>query len=155
MISCLKRFWGTFRGYFGEGNSSSDVGPAEQITRYIVQRRGHHSVEKCVVKYAAFMPPKNGAMSVYRTSGLDDREIWEVGRTYVGQPQGKAIRARGDISARNIREAGGGGLDVVPAPQPHKLHAHIIGWPSEKDEQMMLAKELAHAATLKLPTGGS
>jgi len=31
---------------------------------------------------------------------------------------------------------------------PHPLHANIIEWPAEKDEQKMLAIEIANNATL-------
>jgi hypothetical protein len=140
-----------FTGYFAKRSSSDYVSDAEQITRYILQRRGHHSAEKGIVKYGAFMPPPNGRMSVYRTSSLDDNGIWQIGQRYVAQPQGKAIVARGDVTTKLIRGADAGVLDVVPAPNPHRLHAHIIGWPTRKDEQMMLAKELARFATLELP----
>jgi len=87
-------------------------------------------------------------MSVYRTDTVDEGEIWEIGRKYVAEPQGKTIRARGDLLAEVILHVG---LEVVPDPKPHKLHANIVGWPNEKNEQRMIAVELANAATPGFP----
>ncbi len=147
MMRSLKRF---FQRLKGSTDSESDeaVQENERITRYILNRNGSHSVTKGIVKPRAFLPPPNNQESVYRTSGVVEQEIWDIGDTYVAKPQGKTIYARGDVSAKDVF---GVDLQIQPDTRPHRLHANIVGWPEEKEEKMKLATELANAATLRLP----
>lgn len=96
------------------------------------------------------MPANNGETSVYRTSGIGEKEILDIGKTYVADPQGKTVHARGDTVAKHITEIG---LRIAAKRTPHVRHANIIGWPTAKDEQKMLAIELASKASLQLPRG--
>lgn len=97
------------------------------------------------MKYGAYMPAPNGETSVFRTSNLSDGEIWDIGYKYVAEPSMRSLYARGDTTAATIRKTG---LDIVPETTPHPLHSNIVKWPSEKDEQKMLAVEIANQATL-------
>lgn len=99
------------------------------------------------MKYAAYLPASNGETSVYRTSGLTEEEIWEIGQEKVAKPSGRSLHARGDTPASVILKTG---LAITPETTPHPLHANIVNWPLEKDEQRMLALEIANEATLTL-----
>jgi hypothetical protein len=55
-------------------------------------------------------------------------------------------KARGDIKVAQVRESQ---LDVLAAEPPPR-HANLVGWPSEKSEQKLIAKQLAAGAILKL-----
>jgi len=147
MIRYLKTWYTRFKDYTAEVKTIDDIAPSERISRYILSRR-QFSRDKQRVKYAAFLPPPSLEMSVYRTDTLKEAEIWEIGKVKVADPQNKTIHARGDIDATCIYAAN---LSIVPDPQPHKLHANITAWPSEKSEQKMIAIELANAAKLFLP----
>ena len=65
----------------------------EKLTRFIFSKR-HFSVEKKVVKYAAFMPPPDSEdLSVFRISSLSEGEVWAIGRGK--RPRGKNTESKG------------------------------------------------------------
>jgi hypothetical protein len=72
--------------------------------------------------------------SVYRTQGLTEVNIWQIGDDFVTKPHPKhlPVLGRADMSAGEIIAAD---LKIVPRPVPHPLHADIEGWPGE-DEQV-------------------
>ena len=91
--------------------------------------------------------PRNGQTSVFRTSGLTERAIWLLGRNQLGLPPGRRIHGRGDVEASNIRLVT---LRVEPETSTHPRHANILGWPSEEEQQKILALQLALKATLRI-----
>ena len=135
-----------FRGSARQSPQEDNVAASEQIARYILSKR-HFNTAKRAVKYAAYLPAHNGETSVYRTSGLTEEEIWAIGQEKVSKPSGRSLHARGDTSASVILKTG---LAIIPETTPHPLHANIVNWPLEKDEQKMLALEIANEATLTL-----
>ncbi len=119
------------------------VTSSEVLSRFIMQTNWF-SLSNNRVKYAAFMPnPKNGQTSVFRISGISDREVWEIGHREVGLKRDKPILGRADIAASCVLTKG---LDVVPSEPPVR-HANIVGWPEEKSEQRLVALELAADST--------
>lgn len=147
MAQFLKRLLAIFHGSAHKPSQQDGVEASEQIARYILTKR-HVSVTKGIVRPAAYMPASNGETSVYRISDIAEKEIWDIGRKYVAEPSGRTLRARGDSPAAAITKTG---LEIVPETTPHPLHANIVNWPSEKDEQKMLAVEIANEATLITP----
>ena len=123
----------------------------ETLSRFI-KSGSHYSKEKREVKYGAFIPTKKGQTSVFRTSGLTEGGIWLLGRDQVGSSlaSGHRMHGRGDIRAREIRPTG---LRAEPEVSTHPRHANILGWPSEKPQQLVLAGQLALNATLHLLEG--
>jgi len=83
--------------------------------------------------------------SVYRTSGLSEREIWEIGDNYVAPKRKMLIEARAELTVADVEAVG---LRVEPDVIPHPLHANIDGWPTEKDEWKMFGHELAERAAV-------
>ena len=128
-------------------NLDSQVADDEPLTRFIFQS-SHWRSTKNKVKGAAFMPPPaNLKTSVSRVGSLTNGEIWSIGVT-VGGKRGPP-KARGDVIEQRVLQVG---LDVEPAPTPdNPRHANIVGWPTEKDEQKLLALELARFASLSFP----
>lgn len=122
----------------------ADIEGSENISRYILTKRQYSQLNKCV-KYGAYLPAQNGEASVFRTDNLNDIDIWSIGKDYVAIPRKKKLYARGDSIAINIFNTG---LMLKQDTVPHPLHANIIEWPAEKDEQKMLAIEIANNATL-------
>jgi len=118
------------------------ITPSEVLSRFIMQTNWYRLSDNRV-RYAAFMPnPKNGETSVYRISGISDREVWEIGDREVGLRRDKPILGRADIGASFVISKG---LNVVPSEPPIR-HANIIGWPEQKSEQRLVAIELAAEA---------
>jgi hypothetical protein len=118
------------------------VTPSEVLSRFIMQTNWYNLSDNRV-KYAALMPnPKNGETSVFRISGISDREVWEIGDREVGLKRDKPVLGRADIGVSFVITKG---LKVVPSEPPVR-HANIVGWPEEKSEQRLVALELAAEA---------
>jgi len=96
------------------------------------------------VRSSAFMPRK-GSVSVFRITGMDDERIRGIG---VAVLPIKPPKARAEIVAERVYAAG---LSLEPDNKP-EFHVNITGWPADsaKDEQKLLALQLASASTLKL-----
>lgn len=98
------------------------------------------------VKSSAFMP-RNGSTSVFRVGGLAEESIRELAVLALPQkpPHGRAEFAAAIPVAL--------GLILDPDDRP-RYHVNITGWPSDdhKDQQKLLALQLANASTLKLHT---
>lgn len=147
MVQFLKRLLAIFHGSAHKPSQQDSVAASEQIARYILSKR-HISVTKGIVRSAAYMPAPNGETSVYRITDITEKGVWDIGRKYVAGPSGRTLYARGDTPAVAITKTG---LEIAPETTPHPLHANIVSWPSEKDEQKMLAVEIANKATLVTP----
>lgn len=149
MIRFLKTLLHTLIGSSAEEQVVvGSVASTELITRYVLNKR-QFSVLNKRIKPAAFLPPPNLQMSVYRTEAIDESAIWDIGTKYVAEPQDKVLCARGDLSAEKFADFG---LEIVPDVRPHPLHANVEGWPTEKDKQKMIAVELANAADPRFPS---
>lgn len=84
--------------------------------------------------------------SMFRSSLLNrDEEIWEMGDNFAGVER-KAVKARATLEACQIRRKMS--LAVEPETAEHPLHAVVINWPSEKDAQIEICKELRKEAKL-------
>jgi hypothetical protein len=124
----------------------------ETAARILVQRRDF-SIEKQLVNYRRFLPVLNERTGVWETSvfdadGLNDIEIWEIGRIHVAAARGKRVYGHGEIARTTIE---GQGLSIERTEPPIR-HCDIRGWPppEDKEERMSLAQHLAADATLKL-----
>ena len=123
-----------------------DPAPSEATSRYIRQS-GHYAASTGRVKPGALHPtPSDHKTSVFRVQGLTERQIWSLGDVYVVLPSGNELRARAELSVKQIA---GVGLRVESAEPPPR-HANIVDWPGEKHQWMSRAQELAAVATLCL-----
>ncbi len=123
----------------------SKVSPSESLARYLTHHY-HYSSLTNSVKTAAFQPPSNLRLSVFRIDGLIPKEVWEIGRVNVAPLPGKDVYGFANIIASAVCEMD---LDVDPDNNPPR-HADIVGWPQEKSERTSIAQELAAKATLRL-----
>ncbi len=121
-----------------------DVAPSETLSRFILQRN-HYRPSDNQVKYAAFLP-HNNKTSVFRTSGIAESEVWDIGDKEVAEKRGKSILGRADITAYHVLSRG---LKVIPFEPPVR-HANITEWPREESKQKQIALELAADAQLLL-----
>ncbi|MES9970329.1 MAG: hypothetical protein ABW092_09865 [Candidatus Thiodiazotropha sp.] len=136
-----------FEGFINNKDHITDISPDENITRYIFNKKKGYSEVNRRVKYGAYLPAPDGNASVYRTSKISEKEIWDIGHKYVEKKRKdkKKIKARADIKAADIYEQS---LSIIPDTTPHKLHANITNWPEEKDKRLMKAVELANSSQL-------
>jgi len=119
----------------------SPIESLETLSRFILQSNWF-SISENRVKYAAFLPNRNGETSVFRTSGIFNNEIWVIGEREVSTRRGKPIYGRADISVSNVIAKD----LVVISSEPPERHANITGWPDERSKQRMIAIELAAEA---------
>lgn len=126
----------------------SDPAADEVTTRYLNQE-GHFVPSTGRVKPRAFHPARNDhKTSVFRISGLSERQIWLIGDIYVEAVVGRKILARAEVSVAHVHS-----LELRVEPdEPPPRHANITGWAAEKDRWMSKAQELAALATLRLPS---
>jgi hypothetical protein len=92
------------------------------------------------------MPNRNGELSVFRIQELPEEQIWEIGRRYVSEPQGKTLYGRGDVFASIVIE---NNLTINLDDNPPR-HANVVGWPADKSKLKLIALELANQATLRV-----
>lgn len=122
------------------------VDPKECLTRYIIEKSYYRSGDG-TVKHNAFMPPAAyRELSVFRIAGLPRDVVWDMGKRHVANPRNKPLLGRADIFASNVFSKG---LGIRPEEQPPR-HANIVDWPEEREEQRMIAVELASEAQLQL-----
>lgn len=127
--------------------AANPISPDELLSRYLFNNREFDPATG-TVKYPAFLPsPKNGETSVFRTSGLAETKIWQIGSN-IGKNRKTpvSVLVRADLEAGHVYTSG---LKINPDKKP-SLHANIIGWPSEKSAQKLLAMMLADKARLLL-----
>ncbi len=140
----LERFWKFSLSIFLRFDwVSRTVTPDERLSRFIFDKKHLRGS----ISPAAFMPPKTGGTSVYRTCGCTAKRIWLLALVFVeGERKDKAkILGRADVEAGVVfRE----GLKVRPLLRPHPRHADLTGWPEDKPSQKDKALALAEAASL-------
>lgn len=132
---------------YSHSMSTSDpnlVQPDEILSRYIFAESQYRSSDHSI-RHTAFMPPGDLRLSVFRTSGLNERDIWGIGED-VGRESKRNLHGRGDFLAGEVTRVN---LDIDPDDIPLR-HANVVGWPPEKHRQQLIAQKLASVATLKL-----
>jgi hypothetical protein len=145
LADIFRRLWHTF---FGESfrPKAKPVEPQERISRFLCEAE-HFNRAKQFVKFRAFLPRiQDIDLSVSRTAGLREGEVWVLADLHVGQPSGRLVIARGDFTPQDVRNVS---LDVVP-DEPPPAHALLVGWPpaAERERRKTLAFKLAERAQL-------
>lgn len=117
--------------------------PDEELSRYLFES-GKFAATKGRVKPGAFVPAKNGKTSVFRTFGMLEAQNWELGETVAREVQ-RTLLARAEVHASKVPAP----LRIEPSEPPPR-HANLIAWPESRDEQLMLALQIAEEARLFL-----
>ena len=125
---------------------------SHELSRFLFRGEyGTRRVESRDVRYVkpvAFIPPpaSPGAVSVFFISGLDEKEVWEIGAEHVAPTRNKSIKGCAVFLVADVFHAG---LSLDPNNTPPR-HVDIVGWPSEGSLVLLSAKLLADAASVKL-----
>jgi hypothetical protein len=123
--------------------SSAAVNNDELLARFVLfsgwVRRSDNTT-----KQDAFIPRPfpDLDLSVTRHIGMTVAELWEIGETIAHGRTNATLYGRADIVAQKVRAQS---LRIEPTLTPRN-HANIVGWPSEKSAQKIIALELAAAA---------
>jgi len=114
----------------------------EKLARFVLKKEWVRKVDNSI-KPDAFIPPKDLQLSVTRHSGISTEELIETGRS-VANETSLEFFGRADVETRHVIK---NALRAVAWPlSNNKNHAHIIGWPAEKEFRKLIAQELAAAA---------
>lgn len=126
----------------------------ELLARFVMFRDWVRSDQ--TIKQDAFFPPKDLHLSVTRHLQLSEQELWSVGELAVearSSIRSKSLVGRADVIARIVSQHG---LRTEAAPEPsNPNHADVIGWPTEKAAQKMIATELAREANFIAKSPGT
>ena len=100
------------------------------------------------IKQDAFIPPKDLHLSVIRHNHLSLEELWATGQAVANEinkgQEGTPFYGRVDVTGFQVEQCS---LKAVPYPlSKFPTHAHIDGWPADKDARKSLAQDLAVAA---------
>jgi hypothetical protein len=125
-----------------KASSLLKVDTDERLTRFILERNKVRA--DGTVRSAAFSPPKDLRLSVYRQLELSEQELWGIGEKYVAKrEENRYIVGRADFDAVVVLATG---LSCDPDGIPHPNHVNIIGWPNDKAERKNVEQTLADSA---------
>lgn len=126
------------------------INDIERLSRFVAMR-DHYQSEKNEIRWRAFLPARNADnLSISRTEGLSEDEIWPFADGVVGAAAERTIIARGDFYRLDVERQGADGWRLrVRSNEPPPRHALILGWPppAENEARKMLAQELRACAT--------
>lgn len=92
--------------------------------------------------YSSFMPNRNLRTSVYRSSGLEEAAIREIGETHVAPMRGP-LKGHCCKAAQDFLDEG---LSFDADGHPHGRHANVVGWTDDQAANRIKAKKLADKA---------
>lgn len=120
-MNSLKRYWITFKEFLHKSPKTKTSSPQpiednEPLGRYLLSKN-YFSRKNSRVKYSAFMPPADLQLSVFRTQGLTEGEIWTLGEKEVVEkaPTPKTLYGRAEIISSYVKKVGLG-LDPDNTP---------------------------------------
>ena len=114
----------------------------EMLARFVLKTEWIRKVDN-TVKQDAFIPPKDLQLSVTRHTGISPDQLIEAGK-FVAVQTSLQFLGRADINARTVVK---NALKAVAWPlETNANHAHVIGWPADKESRKTIAQELAAAS---------
>jgi len=124
------------------GNPLSDD---EMLARFVLKKEWIRP--DSTIKQDAFIPPKDLQLSVTRHAGISTEKLIETGK-FIAAETSLEFLGRADIETRAVVK---NALKAVAWPLANNQnHAHIVGWPADKEARKTIAQELA-ASTVFVP----
>jgi hypothetical protein len=112
------------------------------LARHAVEKN-HFRPSNMTVKKKAFQPAKNGTVSTFVVTEMEDEQIMNLGNEHVAVPRNKPLYGWSVIKASIVRELG---LCADRNDEPPG-HANIVGWPEAEEDILELQLELASEAS--------
>ena len=114
----------------------------EMLARFVLKKEWIRKVDN-TIKQDAFVPPKDLQLSVTRHVGISTERLIEAGKSVAAETALQFL-GRADIEVQTVSK---NALKAVAWPLPNNQnHAHVIGWPADKEARKTIAQELAAAA---------
>lgn len=145
MTKRLRQWWLYWLAFSLRG--SSDIAPAEPLSRFITSERWIDRKQN-TVKGNAFMPRLNGLLgtSIYRSYGVSGRRLWRIGEFLSKGTYENVLHGRAVITAAQIASVKQTSLSLKSDGRLPSLHRDIVGWPPNKSHQKIVAERLAQKA---------
>ena len=119
----------------------------EMLARFVLKKEWIRKVDN-TIKQDAFVPPKDLQLSVTRHVGISTERLIEAGKSVAAETALQFL-GRADIEVQTVSK---NALKAVAWPLPNNQnHAHVIGWPADKEARKTIAQELA-AASIFVPS---
>lgn len=150
MIQYLKELWKALRRSTPDKNETATVTLDERIARFIYHKSDWSKGTIPKPKPKVFYPEmyeEQWETSVCRASYATEQRVWEIANRARSPLPALALA---DLTANSVINAG---LLTKSAPDneaDYAEHAVIVGWPDEKEKQMLLAIQLSTSASLVL-----
>lgn len=123
-------------------SAGSPLSDDEMLARFVLKKEWIRKVDN-TVKQDAFIPPKDLQLSVTRHTGISVEQLIETGKS-VADETSLEFLGRADIKSKAVVK---NALKAVAwSLAKNQNHAHIIGWPADKEARKTIAQELAAAA---------
>jgi len=114
----------------------------EMLARFVLKTEWIRKVDN-TIKQDAFIPPKDLQLSVTRHIGISSEELVKKGKS-VAEQTSLQFLGRADIDTRTVVK---NALKAVAWPlADNQNHAHVVGWPADKEARKTIAQELAAAS---------
>jgi hypothetical protein len=114
----------------------------EMLARFVLKKEWIRKADN-TPKQDAFIPPKDLQLSVTRHTGISTEQLIETGKAVAAETSLQFL-GRADIEAGAVVK---NALKAVAWPlAKNQNHAHVIGWPADKEARKTIAQELAAAA---------
>jgi hypothetical protein len=122
--------------------SGVPISDDEMLARFVLKKEWIRKADN-TPKQDAFIPPKDLQLSVTRHAGISTEQLIETGES-VAVETSLQFLGRADIEAGAVVK---NALKAVAWPlAKNQNHAHVIGWPADKEARKTIAQELAAAA---------
>jgi hypothetical protein len=113
----------------------------EMLARFVLKKEWIR--KDSTIKQDAFIPPKDLQLSVTRHARISTEQLIETGKSVAAETS-LEFHGRADIEVQVVVK---NALKAVAWPlAKNQNHAHVIGWPADKEARKTIAQELAAAA---------
>lgn len=141
ILKCLNLLLSVF---WRDKSAPEPLSLEETLSRYLFQKNQYNSQGR--VKQAAFLPASNKETSVFRKSRMSSSE-YDYSKQHVSSIKKKPLKAVALTELTSIPPE----LTVSPEEKKASIrwHANIESWPDSKDEQKLLAQQIAQKSRIE------
>jgi hypothetical protein len=122
---------------------ASPANPDLRLTRFLFKG-------ETGATHSGFMPYRN-QLSLFRTAGLTDSEVWQIAEQHVEPNRNKSVRGRGDLDHHDLtpilERFSELTLDFDDDPPGH---VNLLGWTDDRARNMQIAQRLRSVASIHL-----
>jgi hypothetical protein len=122
------------------------IDPRERLSRFVLNK-DHIKPARRVVTYRAFFFKIGTELSVSRTDGMNEDDVWAYSDEHVATPARPSVFGRADFNVEQMRAREELTALSVEPTEPPVRHAAIRQWPVDEEQRRSVAQVLAALAT--------